>query len=94
MRPRYTVRTKYRIAIFLWFVNALALMAGAVVISAYFIIPLVVLLTVIGLYTISLKCPYCGKRVLHNPLTIFGTTIWIWTAWVPRKCTQCGKELS
>jgi hypothetical protein len=94
MRPKkFTVRKKYRIALFLWFVNACALMLGAVGISAYFLIPLVVLLLIIGLYTISLKCSRCGKRVLYNPFTILGTTIWIWTAWIPKKCTQCGNEL-
>ena len=68
-------------------------MFAAVYFSPYFVIPLVVLLLVIGLYTISLRCPHCGKRVLYNPLTILGTTIWIWTAWIPKRCTECGKEL-
>jgi hypothetical protein len=94
MRPNYTVRTKYRIAIFLWLVNGSALGLGTVYVSDYFIIPLLFfLMLVIGLYTILLRCPHCAKRVLYNPFTFLGTTIWIWTSWIPKRCTRCGKEL-
>jgi len=93
VRPNYTLRTKFHIALFLWFVNGLALGLGIVYVSNHFIIPLLFLMLIIGLYTISLKCPQCGKRALYNPFTIFGTTVWIWTAWIPKRCTQCGKNL-
>ena len=86
------IRTRYRIAIFLWFINGTAFILGALYITKYFLIPLFVLFIGIGLYTISLKCPNCGKRVLHNPVTIFGVELYIWTSWIPKRCSKCKVE--
>lgn len=88
----YRIRTKYRIAIFLWFLIGPALLFGTHM-SQYFFIPLFILFIVLGLYAVLLKCPECGKSVLNNPIRVFGTEFYIWTCWIPKKCTRCGIEL-
>ena len=89
----YPVRTKYRIAIFLWFINAPALLLATLYLNQYFLIPLFAVFAIVGLYTLLLKCPRCGKKVLYNPINIFGTELWVWTSWIPKSCTQCGEKM-
>ncbi len=88
-----TVRVKYRLTVFLWFVNGLALLLGALYLSGFLVIPLVALFLVVGLYTMSLRCPACGKRVLYNPVRLFGVELNMWTSWIPKRYTRCGKEM-
>jgi len=85
------IRTKFKIAIFLWFLVGFPLLLGTSI-SEYFFVPLFTLFLAIGLYTVLLKCPNCGKSVLNNPVKIFGTEFYIWTCWVPKKCSKCGAE--
>lgn len=44
---------------------------------------------IVGVYLLLLKCPNCGKAVLNNPIEVFGVQWWIWTPWVPSRCTKC-----
>jgi len=48
----------------------------------------------LGIYVIMRKCPQCGKAVLNNPITLFGTTMYIWTGRVPAHCSRCGASLT
>lgn len=91
--PNRTLRTKYRVAIFLWFINAAALSLAALYLSAYFFIALFALFVVVGVYSLSLRCPSCGKKILYNPVNMFGAELWVWTSWIPKRCTQCGIDL-
>jgi hypothetical protein len=43
MMQTYTIRTKYRIAILIWFVNGIALLAGTLYLTPYLIVPLLIL---------------------------------------------------
>jgi len=88
------IRTKYRIAILIWFIGGSVLLLGTIYLTQYFLVPLLILFCAIGIYVLSLKCPNCRKRVLHNPVTIMGKEFNIWTSWIPTKCTQCGRDLS
>lgn len=89
----FTIRTKYRLSMITWFISGAILSLGAIYISEYFLIPLIIVLFIVGLYTLSLKCPSCGKRVLHNPVKILGMEFYIWTSWIPKYCTKCGEPL-
>lgn len=87
------IRTKYRLSLVMWLLSGSALGLGAMYITEYFLIPLFIVTLAIGGYCISLKCPNCGKPVLHNPLQIFGMDFYIWTSRIPKKCTKCGVQL-
>ena len=88
-----SVRARYRLALITWFVSGAILSLGAIYISEYYLIPLIITLFIVGIYTMSLKCPSCGKRVLHNPVKILGIELYIWTSWIPKFCTKCKKPL-
>jgi hypothetical protein len=88
-----TVRAKFRITLLVWMVSGFILLFGTVYLTEYFLVPLIVVAFVLGGYCLKLKCPYCGKPVLYNPIKVFGTELRIWTSWIPKKCTKCGKGL-
>jgi len=88
-----SIRKKYRIAIWTWFIGGSALLLASLYLTDYFLVLLLALFGSIGIYVLGLKCPICNKRVLRNPARILGKEFYIWTPWIPRKCTQCGKEL-
>jgi len=91
--PDLTTRARYRLAIFLWFVNGAALGLGALYLSEYFLIPLFLLLAIVGFYAMSLKCQTCGHRVLYNPVTILGVKLRMWTSWIPKRCSNCSTDI-
>ena len=74
-------------------VSGFILLFGTVYLTEYFLVPLIVVAFVLGGYCLKLKCPNCGKPVLSNPIKVFGTELRIWTSWIPKKCTKCGKGL-
>lgn len=88
-----TVRAKFRITLMVWMVSGFILLFGTVYLTEYFLVPLIVVAFMFGVYCLKLKCPNFGKPVLHNPIKIFGTEMHIWTSWIPKKCSKCGKEL-
>jgi hypothetical protein len=86
-----TIRTKFRVAVALWVIGCAAVLglaqprvAQAILIPGVF---------VVGLYTLALRCPRCKKPVLHNPVSVFGYRVWIWTSRIPPQCTQCGEPM-
>jgi hypothetical protein len=85
------VRFKFRVVVVLWFLLGSAFLI--MYISNYFIIPLLLVTAMLGMYSLSLRCPNCGKPVLHNHIEIFGIDFYIWTSWIPKKCKKCGVEL-
>ena len=87
------IRTRYRIAISIWLTGGSILLLGSLYVTRYLIVPLLMLFGVIGTYALSLKCPNCGKRVLYNPVRLFGKEFYIWTSWIPKECTRCGTDL-
>ncbi len=74
----------------IWLISGFLLLIGAMDITPYFLILLFLVLGIVGFYELSLRCPSCRKRILYNPINIFGKEIYIWTSWVPKKCTKCG----
>jgi hypothetical protein len=87
------VRFKFRVVVVLWFLLGSAFLIMSMYISNYFIIPLLLVTAMLGMYSLSLRCPNCGKPVLHNHIEIFGIDFYIWTSWIPKKCKKCGVEL-
>lgn len=87
------VRSKYRIAICIWLIGGSVFLIGTIYLTNYFLITLLALFATVGIYTLSLKCPNCGKRVLYNPVRILGKEFYIWTSWIPKKCTRCSRNL-
>ena len=74
-----TVRAKFRATLLLWMVSGLIFSFGTVYLTEYFLVPLIVVAFMFGVYCLKLKCPNFGKPVLHNPIKIFGTEMHIWT---------------
>lgn len=66
---------------------------GSMYLTEYLFILFILLFLIVGCYTFTLKCPKCGKCVLHNPIKLFGIEFYIWTSWVPKKCTKCNFNL-
>ena len=87
------LRKKFRIAIIIWLVGGVLLALGTVYLTENLLILFILLALFVGGYCLSLKCPSCGKSVLHNPVKIFGAELYIWTAWIPKKCTKCGEKI-
>ncbi len=85
-----SVRTKYRMALATWVTGGLVLGLLAVEVSNLFIAPLLVLMAVLGVYTLNLRCPNCGHPVLLGLPGQF----WGVRSWVPRRCASCGVELN
>jgi hypothetical protein len=84
------IRSKIRFSYFLLFINAVGCIALSELVSRWFIVFLVLTAVSIGIYLIIVRCPTCGKPVLYNPVRFLGVNAWIWTSWVPRRCTRCG----
>ena len=93
-KVNFTLRSKYRIAIFVWIVGGSILLLGTLYLTQYLLIPLIIVTFIIGGYSLSLKCPICGKPVLHNRVKIFGLELNIWTSWIPKRCTRCGNNFA
>jgi len=88
-----TLRSKYRTLVWCWLLIAFLSLIGAMYITGYLEILLILTTLAIGGYSLSLKCPSCGKRVLYNPIKILGLEFYTWTPWIPKNCTKCNKEL-
>ena len=88
------MRKKLVILLIIWFVGGFILGIATVEISELFLIPLLLLALVLGLWINTMKCPKCGKPVTYNPIKIFGVNIYFWTPWIPKKCSKCGHELN
>lgn len=89
----YTLRKKYRIAIISWIISGVSLGLGALYLTENFLVLLIIIAVIIGGYCLSLKCPNCGKAVLHNPVNLLGIEFHMWTARLPKNCTKCGEKI-
>lgn len=76
-----------------WLVLGFAFLDLAFQYSEWFLIPLFLTLVLLGLGSLSLRCPKCDKLALNNPITVFGVEMYIWTSWIPKNCTRCGEPL-
>jgi len=92
-KGNFTMRRRYRIAIIVWIVSGSLLLLGTIYLTDYFLIPLIIMTLMLGGYCLTLKCPECGKPILHNPINIFGRELYIWTSWIPKRCPKCGGKL-
>jgi hypothetical protein len=88
-----TLRKNYRIIVAMWIVIGSVLMIGSAYIGEHILILLLLFTAGVGVYCLTLKCPSCGKPVLHNPVKILGNEVYIWTSWIPKTCTKCGEKL-
>lgn len=90
---RLKLRTKFFLITVIWLGGGSVLLLMTIKLGEIFLIPLILLQIVLGGYSMFLKCPECGKPVLHNPISIFGIKFNAWTAWIPENCSKCGTEL-
>ncbi len=93
MRSRASVRAKVWAAFLIWLGVGALLLLGALYVHQGFVLALVFLQLVVGLYVMLLRCPRCKKPVLQNSIGVLGREVFIWTPWVPRCCTRCGEPL-
>jgi hypothetical protein len=87
------LRKKYRAVILLWLVVGFALLIAAVNLSPYYLIGLLTIAIIVGVYVMRLRCPVCGKPALYKPVTIFGITMPFWISWIPERCSKCATPL-
>ena len=88
-----SLRKRFRTILVLWFLFGSLLLLSSMYIGSYSLLLLFLTALVFAIYCISLKCPFCGKALLHNPVNLFGMEIYMWTAWIPKKCTKCGEKI-
>jgi hypothetical protein len=85
------IRTKYRLLILLWFVCGSILILSTIYVSGNFLILLIFFQLLVGVYSMLLRCPNCGKPVLMKgekwPYSY-------WTIWIPENCTKCREKIN
>jgi hypothetical protein len=81
-----SIRGRFYAAIVVWFGFAFPLGILGVNVSNFFLLAVVLLMIVAGIYTMHLKCPACGQPI--------GKVGVLWTAWVPKDCRVCGHSLT
>jgi hypothetical protein len=87
-----SIRNQIMWAVPLWLVASLTVAWLAIQVSAFFLIPLLLLLISFGAFITTRKCPHCGKPVLYN--AIMPGAAPMWTGEPPRNCTRCGWPLT
>jgi hypothetical protein len=78
---------RYRLAVFSWPIIGLTT-ASILDLSPWAIIVCFVEMLVLGGYSISIRCPECGKPVGE---LVSG---WGWNAFASSRCGKCGHDLS
>jgi hypothetical protein len=76
-----------------WFTVGPLLLLLSLKASSVFVLPLIGLLIGVGLFVLVQRCPRCKKSVLSNPVTLFGTKVWMFTPWCGHSCSKCGHPL-
>jgi hypothetical protein len=87
------LRSKYRFALLVFVVNEAFFGFLSLYVSQLFLIGVIGILVVFGIFAITLKCPVCGKPVLYNRVNNLGIDMYAYTLTIPRNCTQCGTKL-
>jgi hypothetical protein len=88
-----SLRIKLRILLWLWMIGGSLFSLCILYISHWFIVPLLILFLVVGVGGMLLKCPQCHRPATYNPINLLGLTVWMWTPWIPIKCSKCRNEL-
>ncbi len=88
-----SIRKRAFLALFLVVINFGGFLALATNINSTFIFPAILVPVGIGLYLLSLRCPYCGNRYYKRKTKLFGMEFTYWGGLIPRHCSHCGKEI-
>jgi len=88
-----TVRKKYHLIIFAWFLFGSIFGLLSLYVHESFIIILIGLAIFLGTYSLVLKCQNCGKSVLRNTVNLFGMKMDMVTARIPKTCQKCGIKI-
>jgi hypothetical protein len=61
----------------------------------YYVLALLIILLLLsyGIVAIKLRCPKCNGFRLRTSLEILGQKFYVWTFWIPKKCSRCGYTL-
>ena len=65
----------------------------SIYVNEIFMVVLLCVAILLGIYSMLLKCPNCGKKVLQNSYNILGLEMELWTVWIPKKCQKCGETI-
>lgn len=88
-----TVRKKYHLIIFAWFLAGSIFVLLSLYVHESFIIVLIAFAIFLGSYSLALKCPNCGKSVLRNTVDFFGMKMNMVTARITETCQKCGIKI-
>ena len=89
-----SLRARLAALLLIWFLGGISLLYMATFISQWYIVAVLIFAVA---HAISahhlLKCPKCRKNVTLNLVKIGGIEIWLYTPWIPEKCSHCGEEI-
>jgi len=74
-------------------INFLGFLAFTINVSNCFIWPTILIPVGAGIYLLSLRCANCGNPIYRRRVRFLGQEFRYWGGFVPKKCSQCGKEL-
>lgn len=89
-----SLRRKSRTLIGTWFIAGLVLLLLTLYLHQLFVILLVALQAVVGIWMMRLRCRSCGHPIHMHYLNIFGRAFPYWAPWLPKRCPRCAAEVS
>jgi hypothetical protein len=94
MTESLSVKQKSRRLDFAWFGGGLTLGLGALFLSMYFIIPLLLLFAVVVVLSLTwVRCPKCKKSARVRELRIGRIKLPVPQGFTEKRCSRCGADL-
>jgi len=90
---RISQRKRVLLAIGFAVINFFGFLAFTINVSNSFIWPTILIPVGAGIYLLSLRCPNCGAPIYKRRVKLLGEEFTYWGGFIPKKCSQCGKEL-
>src|SRR5262249_26809317 len=83
------LRWTSRVLVTAWVGGGLVFGLLAVTVHVLFLIPLVLLLAVIGVWSMRLRCARCEHPIQKHYLEAGGMRLAYWAPWIPKYCHRC-----